>query len=140
MFFWSIIHVTSPKLVKVMTGRCDHSRYVWICGWGQTICGKCFLRVFPLFPPFPPFPWFPPFLLAQVTTMTEQAFNQLKGVTLRKPTKTICGADRKPLKVLGQINVTLSAKGQSCNQAVYIVRNLSQNLLGLPALSKASTS
>jgi transposase InsO family protein len=71
---------------------------------------------------------------AEVTAMTEQAFNQLKGVTLRKPTKTICGADRKPLKVLGQINVTLSAKGQSCNQAVYIVRNLSQNLLGLPAI------
>ena len=49
------------------TGRCDHSRYMWACGWGQTICGKCFLRLFPLFPPFPPFPQFqlfPPFLLA----------------------------------------------------------------------------
>ena len=84
VFFWSIIHVTSPKLVTVMTGRCDHSRYMWICGWGQTICGKCFLRVFPLFPPFPPFPLFPPFLLAPncttlITTVDTSRLNHSCG-------------------------------------------------------------
>ena len=52
------------------------------------------------------------------------------------PTKTLHGPDHQPLKVLGQVKVTLSSKGKVSSQQVYMVRGLEQNLLGLPAIEE----
>ena len=73
---------------------------------------------------------------AEVTAITEPAFLQLKDVPLQAPTKTLHGPDQQPLKVLGQVTLTLSSKGQACTHNVYVVRDLEQNLLGLPAIEE----
>ena len=52
------------------------------------------------------------------------------------PTKTLHGPDHQPLKVLGQVSVTLSSKGKVSSQQVYVVKGLEQNLLGLPAIEE----
>ena len=55
VFFWPIVYTSlSPKLFTVTITRwdCAVCRYMWACGWGQTIYGKCLLRAFPLFQPF----------------------------------------------------------------------------------------
>ena len=54
--------------------------------------------------------------------------------TLRKPGTSLCGPDRTPLKVLGEALLTLTYKGRCCTQPVYIVKNMKNNLLGLPAI------
>jgi len=53
---------------------------------------------------------------AEVTAVTKLALTQLSNVQLHPVTKALCGPDRKPLKVLGQIE------------------KLKHNLLGLPAI------
>ena len=46
----------------------------------------------------------------------------------------LCGPDRKSLDVLGTVTLTLMVNGKSCTQGVFVVRNLRNNLLGLPAI------
>ena len=70
---------------------------------------------------------------AEVTALTEEAHQKL-GIPLKPTSKVLCGPDRKPLKVLGMASVTLQAKGESCSQDIYVVSQLKQNLLGLPAI------
>ena len=71
---------------------------------------------------------------AEVTALTEEALSQLGTIQLKSPSKVLCGPDRTPLKVLGQTRVTLTSKGKSCSQDVYVVQHLKHNLLGLPAI------
>ena len=52
---------------------------MWACGWGQAICGKCFLRAFSLFPPFP---LFPPFLLAPGTGPQVSVYRDLSSFSV----------------------------------------------------------
>ena len=46
----------------------------------------------------------------------------------------MCGPDRKALDVLGQVTCTLTHKGKSYQQPVYVMAQLQHNLLGLPAI------
>jgi len=46
----------------------------------------------------------------------------------------VCTVDRKPLDVLGTVNLTLTLYNKSCAQQIYIIRNLRSNLLGLTAI------
>ena len=72
----------------------------------------------------------------EVTAITEPAFLQLKDVPPQAPSKTLHGPDEQPLKVLGQVTLTLSSNGQACTHNVYVVRDLEQNLLGLQAIEE----
>ena len=48
---------------------------------------------------------------AEITAVTKLALTQLGKVQLHPTTKTLCGPDRKTLKVLGQTSATLSHCG-----------------------------
>ena len=71
---------------------------------------------------------------AEVTALTEEALIQLGTIQLKSPSKVLCGPDRTPLKVLGPTRITLTSKGKSCSQDVYVVQQPKHNLLGLPAI------
>ena len=71
---------------------------------------------------------------AEVTAVTKLALTQLGNVQLHPAAKTLCGPDRKPLKVLGQTSATLSHCGKSCIHDIFVVEKLKHNLLGLPAI------
>ena len=71
---------------------------------------------------------------AEVTAVTKLTLTQLGKVQLHPVTKTLCGPDRKPLKVLGQTSATLSHCGKTCIHDIYVVEKLKHNLLGLPAI------
>lgn len=69
---------------------------------------------------------------AEVTAVSGEAIKQLGQVSLQKPKKILCGPDRKPLKVLGCVSLTLTHKGKTSRQVVYVIHKLKNNLLGLP--------
>ena len=71
---------------------------------------------------------------AEVTVILEDVLTSLSSPKLHKATKRLCGPDKKLLDVLGELPVTLSYKGKPCSQPVYVVKELQQNLLGLPAI------
>ena len=74
---------------------------------------------------------------AEATAMSESAWKQLnsdKKFQLASTTQQLCGPDQKPLDVLGTVTLTLTVKSKSCIQKVFVVRNLRNNLLGLPAI------
>jgi hypothetical protein len=72
---------------------------------------------------------------AEVTAISEATFHSLPGAQLNPSNKTLCGPDRKPLKVLGTTDVKLSVGSASCEQSVYVLQTLTSNLLGLPAIA-----
>jgi len=43
---------------------------------------------------------------AEVTAVTQETLTKLGNVELKPATKSLCGPDRKPLKVLGKLTVT----------------------------------
>ncbi len=53
---------------------------------------------------------------------------------LRETKRILCGPDRQPLKVLGEMKTKLMLKTKSCTHTVFVVRGLQNNLLGLPAV------
>ena len=71
---------------------------------------------------------------AEVTAISPETFQSIHGAKLSRPNKTLCGPDRKPLKVLGTTEVELSIGKASCTQNVYVLEKLKSNLLGLPAI------
>jgi len=71
---------------------------------------------------------------AEVTAISEGAFNKLENVTLQAPSKILFGPTRKALKVLGQFNSTFHMGQKESSQTVFIVRGLKANLLGLPTI------
>jgi len=72
---------------------------------------------------------------AEVTAISEQTFNNLRGITLTKPSKILHGPTGRTLKVLGQFNGTLSIDNEQLSEPVYVIRGLRTNLLGLPAIA-----
>lgn len=72
---------------------------------------------------------------AEVTAMSVSAWKSLGQVpNLHTTKKVLCGPDSKPLLVVGVAVLPLSFKGKTCNQKVYVIENLKNNLLGLPAV------
>ena len=72
---------------------------------------------------------------AEATAISTRTFKTLKNIKLQKSAKVLCGSNNQPLNVLGQAVVQLTYKGSSCKQPIYIIEDLKNNLLGLPALT-----
>ena len=51
-------------------------------------------------------------------------------------TKSLCGPDRKPLEVTGRVKATLCSNNHKCDHEVYVIKELKNNLLGLPAIKE----
>ena len=73
---------------------------------------------------------------AEVTAVTQETMTRVGNVVLKPATKSLCGPDRKPLKVLGKLTVTLSSTHHKCDQEVYVLQQLKHNLLGLLAIQQ----
>ena len=72
---------------------------------------------------------------AEVTVLSEATWNSLNQTEpLQPPDTTLCGPDRTRLIVLGKISLTLTHEESCCTQPVYIVKNITNNLLGFPAI------
>ena len=71
---------------------------------------------------------------AEVTAISRKTWEELNVGQLDTSNKVLCGSDRKALDVLGQVTCTLTHKGKSCQQPVYVMAQLQHNLLCLPAI------
>uniref|UniRef100_A0A1X7UVQ1 Peptidase A2 domain-containing protein n=1 Tax=Amphimedon queenslandica TaxID=400682 RepID=A0A1X7UVQ1_AMPQE len=56
------------------------------------------------------------------------------GAEVNKPNRLLCGPDGNWLPEVGQVAVKLSLKEHTTVQIAYVLKNLSQRLLGLPAI------
>ena len=73
---------------------------------------------------------------AEVTAISESTYRQLHGHRrLQQPSKVLYGPASQSLKVIGQFEGELCVKGYSHREAIFVVRGLKNNLLGLPALT-----
>ena len=73
---------------------------------------------------------------AEVTAMSDVTFHSLTNPLpqLKKSTQTLRGPNRSPLEVLGETTFKLTYKGKSSLERVFVIHNLQNNLLGLPAI------
>ena len=72
---------------------------------------------------------------AEVTVLSEVTWKSLKlSSPLKKTGTLLCGPDQSCLKVLGETTITQSYQRRSSTQRVFVVNNLKNNLLGLPAI------
>ena len=71
---------------------------------------------------------------AEVTAITPSTYNLISTPKLDKPLKSLRGPGRKPLSSMGMMEVRLSHEDRHCRQLVYVIQDLEQNLLGLPAI------
>ena len=72
---------------------------------------------------------------AEVTVLSDSTWKYLKLSSPLKETGTsLCVPDQSCLKVRGETTLSLSYQGKSSTQCVFIVNNLKNNLLGLPAI------
>ena len=73
---------------------------------------------------------------AKVTALSEIAFQSFTNPVpkLQKSTKILRGPNCTPLEVIGEVTMKLTYKGKSCNHRIFVIRNLQNNLLGLPAI------
>ena len=67
---------------------------------------------------------------AAVSAVSKECHEFLGKPTLQKPSKSLQGPDSQSLNVIG----TISHKGKSCKQHIFVVDNLRVNLLGLPGI------
>lgn len=71
---------------------------------------------------------------AEVTVISESKLSAITTEELQSSTKRLCSPDKRPVVVAGQMSATLQFKASTCEQMVYVVKDLQQNLLGLPAI------
>ena len=72
---------------------------------------------------------------AEVTVLSDTTWKILNlSEPLQNPGTSLCGPDYTALKVLGKVLLTLTHNGSQCTQPVFIVKNMKNNLLGLPAI------
>ena len=71
---------------------------------------------------------------ADVTVISDDLWTSLGRNQTKLPKVKLHGPDKTPLEVLGEFQATLSYKGRSCTQSIFVVNNLHHNLLGLPAI------
>ena len=76
---------------------------------------------------------------AEVTVISEETWKSLHSAEpLQHPNTFLCGPDRSRLTVLGKITLTLTLNKTCCEQPVYVVKNITKNLLGFPAIKALS--
>ena len=73
---------------------------------------------------------------AEVTAISDSTYHTLQGVKLKPATKPLYGPASQSLKVLGQFTGELTHKQNSCQDQIYVVKGLRNNLLGLGAIEK----
>ena len=66
--------------------------------------------------------------------MSEKVWKQRKRPRLQSQFKTLYGPAHEPLPVVGQFFGVLASKGTSVKQTIYIIKDLKNCLLGLPAI------
>ena len=71
---------------------------------------------------------------AEATAISENIHSVLGKPNLSNPSKILYGPGVQQLNVLGQFESTLKCKQKLCKQAIFVVRGLQNNLLGLPAI------
>ena len=71
---------------------------------------------------------------ADVTVISEQAFNKLSNVSLRVTNETLSVPERQQMRVRGKFNAKVTHNGLSSYQDIFVVKSLSQPLLGWPAI------
>ena len=76
---------------------------------------------------------------AEVSAISETTLKQLQPVQLKKPSRNLNGPAMSCLEVMGQFTANLIYKHTSCKQTVFVVKDLKQNLLGLPAITSFSS-
>ena len=64
-----------------------------------------------------------------------KTFKTLTNIQLLQTAKVLCGPNNQCLKVLGQATIQLTYNGRSCQQPIYVIKDLKNNLLGLPAIT-----
>ena len=69
-----------------------------------------------------------------VTMISEQAFNKLSNVSLRLANETLSRPERQHLRVREKFNAKVTHKGLSSYHDIFVVKSLSQPLLGWPAI------
>ena len=72
---------------------------------------------------------------AEVSAISENIFKAIGSPQLHKPEKVLCGPGRQTLDALGCCTVEISHKNLKTIQPVYVIHNLRNNLLGLPAIA-----
>ena len=72
---------------------------------------------------------------AEVTAISEKTYQLLKKDKLSKPERILYGPSRHPLPVVGQFRGHFAHKGKTTTQPVFVIRNLKNNLLGLPTMT-----
>ena len=72
---------------------------------------------------------------AEVTAVSEKAYHTLGQPPLKKANRIIYGPAQQKLDVTGQTEVTMTHCGNSSKQTMFVIRNLKNNLLGLPAIT-----
>ena len=76
---------------------------------------------------------------AEVTVISEGTWKSLSLTEpLQQPNTFLCGPDHNRLTVLGKILLTLTLNEVCCKQPVYVVKNITKNLLGFPAIKALS--
>ena len=71
---------------------------------------------------------------AAVSAVSKECHEFLGKPTLQKPSRSLQGPDSQSLSVVGQSKETISHKGKSCKQHIFVVDDLRVNLLGLPGI------
>ena len=71
---------------------------------------------------------------AEVTAISESAYQKLSKIPLQKPSKSLQGPAGQSLTVLGQFTRRISFARRSSNEVIFVVRGLKNNLLGFPAI------
>ena len=69
-----------------------------------------------------------------MTVISEQAFSNFSNVSLRLTNETLSGPERQQLRVRGKFNAKVTHNGLSSYQDIFVVKSLSQPLLGWPAI------
>lgn len=69
-----------------------------------------------------------------MSVISEQTWRSLNSPNLLPAEQKLCGPDWKALNVLGELSLTLSYKNRSSVQSIFVIKDLYNNLLGLPAI------
>ena len=72
---------------------------------------------------------------AEVTAVAEDLYLQLGKPELKQASKILYGPGQQRLDVLGQFEGVLKYKEASTEQVLFVVRGLTRNLMGLPAVT-----
>ncbi len=71
---------------------------------------------------------------AEVTVISEKAYHTLSTGKLQKASRNLFGPTHQPLAIMGQFDGILQRGKLSYTEKIYVVKNLHNNLLGLPAI------